>query len=409
MLSAAHSPLGTPSPVSSPPPDANDSPDWRPHIVSGQKSKIKKAKYSTSLDPRGYIPVYEYSINAQPIMWDRESGYVHFTGIWKALGNSKSDIVKMVDSNPNIKVKKIRGGFLKIQGTWIPFSDALTLCKRTAYPIRKELVPVFGPKFPSEAYDPSHPEYGCLLLAPRDAMSKYKVEQGRRFSTGNLKSPHAKDKAPMMKRKMSDFGVSVDMHNSRSIKESGWKRREKFAPFSRKPAPPPGPPGPGRLGYGMKSMSVANLLNDDDSSDDSMDEDSEDEKAPSMTRTPSATFRVVPTFASSKPDFGNVVVYGRVEDRFPPTPPLGGSPPTFLRHSPDYPTPPMSANSSFSSSLPKPTPATEDLIERINATILLQQLSQDDGCRPFRPQKPPVDVPSLVVVGNQEFRICWDE
>lgn len=45
-------------------------------------------------------------------------GYVHFTGIWKSLGNSKADIVKMVDSNPELKVKKIRGGFLKIQGTW---------------------------------------------------------------------------------------------------------------------------------------------------------------------------------------------------------------------------------------------------------------------------------------------------
>lgn len=45
-------------------------------------------------------------------------GYVHFTGIWKALGNSKSDIVKMVDSNPELGTKKIRGGFLRIQGTW---------------------------------------------------------------------------------------------------------------------------------------------------------------------------------------------------------------------------------------------------------------------------------------------------
>lgn len=51
-------------------------------------------------------------------MWDRETGYVHFTGIWKALGNSKSDIVKMVDSNPELGTKKIRGGFLRIQGTW---------------------------------------------------------------------------------------------------------------------------------------------------------------------------------------------------------------------------------------------------------------------------------------------------
>lgn len=65
-------------------------------------------------------------------MWDRETGYVHFTGIWKALGNSKSDIVKMVDSNPELGTRKIRGGFLRIQGTWYVllvrfFSYILTL------------------------------------------------------------------------------------------------------------------------------------------------------------------------------------------------------------------------------------------------------------------------------------------
>ncbi|KAI8098318.1 transcription regulator HTH, apses-type DNA-binding domain-containing protein, partial [Gilbertella persicaria] len=105
---------------------------------------ISKDHYSTSLDPRGYIPVYEYVINNTPIMWDRETGYVHFTGIWKALGNSKSDIVKMVDSNPELGTKKIRGGFLRIQGTWIPYDYAHLLCKRTAWHIRKELVPMFG-------------------------------------------------------------------------------------------------------------------------------------------------------------------------------------------------------------------------------------------------------------------------
>lgn len=66
-----------------------------------------KAKY-------GYITFFlpELTLCSKPL------GYVHFTGIWKALGNSKADIVKMVDSNPELKVKKIRGGFLKIQGTW---------------------------------------------------------------------------------------------------------------------------------------------------------------------------------------------------------------------------------------------------------------------------------------------------
>ncbi|KAI8394033.1 transcription regulator HTH, apses-type DNA-binding domain-containing protein, partial [Radiomyces spectabilis] len=123
----------------------NDCPKFRPFSLPTQRlPKVKKAKYSTSLDPRGYIPVYEYIINGQPIMWDRESGYVHFTGIWKSLGNSKSDIVKMVDSNPELKVKKIRGGFLKIQGTWIPYEFAYILCKRTAWNVRKDLVPIFG-------------------------------------------------------------------------------------------------------------------------------------------------------------------------------------------------------------------------------------------------------------------------
>ncbi|KAI9033551.1 transcription regulator HTH, apses-type DNA-binding domain-containing protein, partial [Phycomyces nitens] len=125
--------------------DPNDSPRFRPFGCHVQVPvKVKKAKYSTSLDPRGYIPVYEYMINGQPIMWDRQTGYVFFTGIWKSLNNSKADIVKMVDSNPDLRVKKIRGGFLKIQGTWIPYEFALILCKRTAFHVRKELVPVFG-------------------------------------------------------------------------------------------------------------------------------------------------------------------------------------------------------------------------------------------------------------------------
>lgn len=73
----------------------NDCPRYRPFAPSTTSQrivKVKKAKYSTSLDPRGYIPgnvnrqtlvahstltqhtVYEYLINGQPIMWDRESG-----------------------------------------------------------------------------------------------------------------------------------------------------------------------------------------------------------------------------------------------------------------------------------------------------------------------------------------------
>lgn len=72
----------------------NDCPRFRPFASPTQRMiKVKKAKYSTSLDSRGYIPgntffsiffifihhiliVYEYLINGQPIMWDRESGNI---------------------------------------------------------------------------------------------------------------------------------------------------------------------------------------------------------------------------------------------------------------------------------------------------------------------------------------------
>jgi hypothetical protein len=45
---------------------------------------------------------------------------VHFTGIWKALGHTKADVVKLVESDPTIApyLRKVRGGYLKIQGTW---------------------------------------------------------------------------------------------------------------------------------------------------------------------------------------------------------------------------------------------------------------------------------------------------
>jgi hypothetical protein len=90
----------------------NDCPRFRPFACpnnTGQRMiKVKKAKYSTSLDPRGYIPgkkfnqcqifffvskiilnyytVYEYLVNGQPIMWDRESGTTNYT-LYKNLSN----------------------------------------------------------------------------------------------------------------------------------------------------------------------------------------------------------------------------------------------------------------------------------------------------------------------------------
>ncbi|OAV93753.1 hypothetical protein PTTG_06235 [Puccinia triticina 1-1 BBBD Race 1] len=129
--------------------------------------RVSMTRYATSTDPRGYIPVFEYPLNGQYIMIDCETGMVHFTGIWKALGHTKADVVKLVESDPTIApyLRKVRGGYLKIQGTWLPFDTAKTLARRVAWQIRYDLVPLFGPEFPDTCLGPGEPGFGQLLLS----------------------------------------------------------------------------------------------------------------------------------------------------------------------------------------------------------------------------------------------------
>ncbi|KAI0763318.1 transcription regulator HTH, apses-type DNA-binding domain-containing protein, partial [Trametes elegans] len=130
-----------PSPTTEP---AQSGTRFRPY--ASPDHHVTKARYITSNDPRGYIPVYEYPLNGQWIMLDMDDGYVLWTGIWKALGNSKADIVKIIDSQPDLaaQLRRVRGGYLKIQGTWMPYEIALRLSRRVAWPIRYDLVPLFG-------------------------------------------------------------------------------------------------------------------------------------------------------------------------------------------------------------------------------------------------------------------------
>lgn len=140
---------------------------FRPY--ASQKHQVTKGRYITSNDPRGYIPVYEYPLNGQWIMMDIDDGYILWTGIWKALGNSKADIVKMIDSQPDLGsvIRRVRGGYLKIQGTWMPYEVALRLSRRVAFPIRDDLVPLFGPTFPSTCLTPDQPGYGQIVASSR--------------------------------------------------------------------------------------------------------------------------------------------------------------------------------------------------------------------------------------------------
>ncbi|GAA5933722.1 hypothetical protein JCM10213_008576 [Rhodosporidiobolus nylandii] len=90
-------------------------------IWETQGREVKRKRYATSTDSRGYIPVIEYPLNSHLIMADSETGYVLITAIWRALGRTKADVVRLIESQPEIAllVRKVRGGQLQIQGTWL--------------------------------------------------------------------------------------------------------------------------------------------------------------------------------------------------------------------------------------------------------------------------------------------------
>ncbi|KAK2467240.1 hypothetical protein APHAL10511_000789 [Amanita phalloides] len=163
-------------------------PRFRPYASPGHH--VTKGRYITSNDPRGYIPVYEYPLNGQWIMMDIDDGYILWTGIWKALGNSKADIVKMIDSQPDLAqvIRRVRGGYLKIQGTWMPYEVALRLSRRVAWPIKEDLVPLFGPTFPSTCLSPDQPGYGQVV----------NTGSGRRRARRPATAPNPSPIAPMI-------------------------------------------------------------------------------------------------------------------------------------------------------------------------------------------------------------------
>ncbi|AMD20537.1 HDL207Wp [Eremothecium sinecaudum] len=62
---------------------------------------------------------------------------------------------KKLDITPDFHdcCKRIRGGYIKIQGTWLPFEICRELCIRFCFPIRYLLAPIFGDTFPQECAD----------------------------------------------------------------------------------------------------------------------------------------------------------------------------------------------------------------------------------------------------------------
>lgn len=244
--------------------------------------------------------------------------------------------------------------------------------------IRKDLVAIFGPRFLNDALDPSHPEYGCLLLDPKCNQKG----MNNRQTTMRQVSHHPYRRSDFMRRNSRDKII---------------KKNDKI----------------------VSSMSLSRLLNTsiiDTNQHGLQSNDAVFSESPNTT--PSPTFQVVPLPTALKaeqearllpPIFTSTSDRRSSEPRITPIYSPSSPSTSSLWSSPNSPSALSTSNSSSDLMLPPPTHSySKDIIDTINATILLQRLSQDDGARPFKPMHPD-SIPSKVMVGSQEFRICWDD
>lgn len=129
--------------------------------------------------------VCEYPIGDNWVIWDIHSGLVYLTGIWRAalealkvndeywtksqlLPRFKVNLVQLMQTAPknmHSSIRRVRGGNVKIQGTWLPYQLCKILASRFCYHIRYNLVPVFGPDFPKSCLHPSQEGFGVLCFA----------------------------------------------------------------------------------------------------------------------------------------------------------------------------------------------------------------------------------------------------
>ncbi|KAL1924950.1 uncharacterized protein VTP21DRAFT_4604 [Calcarisporiella thermophila] len=355
-------------------------------LSSLRVSRVKTSKYSTSLDSRGFIPVFEYTIGEHLIMWDRETGEIHFTGIWKALGRAKSEIVKMVDANPRLQVKRIRGGLLNIQGTWIPRESCRVLASRCCYSLRYELIPLFGPDFPDECIHPSQPEYGKLVLNDQKTTTLVHSKRKKQPSVSSHSNVQDDGESYLRGKEDDSLRKGAVSQNLKDDSSRSPKRSKLNSPRGMEQL----------LNYEENSSPSLKSLSRSRSSF------SQRKLSQSLSPTQSPLLSPMTLGNSFSPSSSISTISNGLQEAQDNSSIKSGSsfyksPVTLIPAGPfTYPTNNPGVNLS------------NDLIDTITATILLQRLSQDDGCRPFRPWQE-TKLPRTINVAGREFSVVWME
>src|SRR3954470_20359888 len=96
----------------------------------------------------------------------------------------------------------------------MPYEKAYELCRRTCYAVREELVPLFGPLFPSQALDPTQPGFGRLTLTDSVPTKKRQRRKPKDTRVDNIS----------ITNNNKDKGIKASIIMSPPIEENGGEK-----------------------------------------------------------------------------------------------------------------------------------------------------------------------------------------
>nr|QOU81785.1 hypothetical protein [Sporisorium reilianum] len=180
-LDTAPQHLGQPSPAGNPASGTFYIAGPRPaRLFPTTMHEFRKGKYATTGGDRGFMTVFEYDVRGHTMMIDVDTSFVRFTSITQALGKNKVNFGRLVRTCPALDphITKLKGGYLSIQGTWLPYDLAKELSRRIAWEIRDHLVPLFGYDFPSTCLRPDSEGFGQLAIGMSQKRARKRHNNG---------------------------------------------------------------------------------------------------------------------------------------------------------------------------------------------------------------------------------------
>ncbi|KXX74789.1 Transcriptional repressor XBP1 [Madurella mycetomatis] len=199
------------------------------------------------------------------VMWDYNVGLVRMTSFFKCHGYSKTTPAKMLNQNPGLKdiTYSITGGSIKAQGYWMPFPCARAVCATFCYKIAGALIPLFGPRFPSECVPEKAPGFGRMVIdsaivacAKRDAAMLFRISRPSlpsprlshsisppppSYLSRRMAEPYPLEAAYGRHALQSPYGTDTDVDIQAGSEAYGSRSMYPALPPLRRPSPPGAP------------------------------------------------------------------------------------------------------------------------------------------------------------------------